>query len=97
MKRGWREGLGGVVARLLAWGLLLGLATSAWAQQAAVTRGLSFAPAPAWVTPQAVPLEAAAPAEGLAKGQHYLLADEQIRIVSGTLVSYRHVASRAVN
>lgn len=102
MMRGLREKLavaglarlGGVV---LLWALLLGGAVNAWAQQASAARGLSFAPVPAWVQPQAVPLDAAAPAEGLNKGQHYLLADEQVRIVSGTLVSYHHIASRAVN
>ena len=94
MMRGLRERLAAV---LLLWGLLMSGPINAWGAQAAPARGLSFAPAPAWVAPQAVPLDAAAPVEGLNKGQHYLLADEQVRIVSGTLVSYHHIASRAVN
>ncbi|MBW8846688.1 MAG: DUF3857 domain-containing protein [Burkholderiales bacterium] len=65
--------------------------------QASRPQNLSFAPAPAWVDAQAVPLDAVAPAEGLSQGQHYLLADEQVRVVGTTQTDYHHVAVRAVN
>lgn len=99
MMRGWT---GMPAARrlcgmVLAWSLLCIASVNARAQQALATRGLSFAPAPAWVAPQAVPLDAVAPIDGLSNGQHYLLADEQLKLVGGSLVSYRHIASRAVS
>ncbi|MDR7270898.1 hypothetical protein J2X20_003556 [Pelomonas saccharophila] len=92
MMRTWRERLAGAC---LLWGLL---ATGAQAVEAvAPTKGVSFAPPPAWVDAQAVPLEAAAPAEGLSQGRHYLLADQQVRVAGSTLTDYHHVATRAVN
>ena len=92
MMRTMRERLG----VLLLWAVL-GSPGLAVAQQAVPARGLSFAPAPAWVDPQAVPLDATAPAEGLSQGQHYLLSDEQVRVNGATLTDYHHVATKAVN
>lgn len=92
--RGLREKLAAML--LLCAGLgLPGLAGAL--PDAARPRNLSFAPAPAWVDAQAVPLDAVAPAEGLSQGQHYLLADEQVRVVGATQTDYHHVAVRAVN
>jgi len=62
-----------------------------------VAKGLGFGPVPAWVLPQAAPLEAAEPAEGLGQGRHHLLADQQVRVAGTALTSYHHVATRAVN
>lgn len=80
----------------LAWGMPV---PAAPAQPAAVAgdRGLAFGPVPAWVEPQVAPLDAVAPAEGLSGGEHYLLADEQVRIVGVQQTDYHHVAVRAVN
>lgn len=92
MMRGCRERL---AAAGLLWGLLAGGAHAA--QAPAASRDVSFAPAPAWVDVQAVPLDASAPAEGLSQGRHYLLADQQVRVAGSTLTDYHHVATRAVN
>ncbi len=87
----------GCKARLRLWGaaalvLLLGAA-----QAQPSSKGLRFGPPPAWVEVQAAPLEAPLPAEGLSQGQHYLLADEQVRVAGSNEERYRHFASRAVN
>jgi hypothetical protein len=92
MTRTWRERLAGAC---LLWGLL---AAGAHAVEAAAPpKSVSFAPPPAWVDAQAVPLNAAEPAEGLSQGRHYLLADQQVRVAGSTLTDYHHVATRAVN
>ncbi|KQV52623.1 hypothetical protein ASC95_07290 [Pelomonas sp. Root1217] len=91
MMRTWRERLAGAC---LLWGLL---AAGVHAADAVPLKGLSYAPPPAWVDAQVVPLDAAAPAEGLSQGRHYLLADEQVRVAGSTLTDYHHVATRAVN
>lgn len=92
-RRGWMLS----ILQLL---LLLLAGAPGWAAPAAPgvpDRGLAFGPAPAWVEPQAVPLDAVAPAEGLSGGEHYLLADEQVRVVGTLQTDYHHVAVRAVN
>lgn len=89
MKQGWGVGL---AAAGLAWTM------AAQAADAAGAAGrLSFAPVPAWVAVQPVPLDARAPADGLSQGRHYLLVDDQVRVAGDTLADYRHLATRAVN
>lgn len=109
MTRRWREGLAcaglvmGLVVGLMA-GLLAGsaqaapgTAPAAQGAVAAAAAKVNFAPAPAWVDAQAVPLDAAVPAAGLSDGQHYLLADQQLRVAGTTQTDFRHTATRAVN
>jgi hypothetical protein len=90
---GWPRVRDGMVVAVL-WAGLLGMAQ---AQAQAVSKGLSFGPAPAWVDAQAAPLDAVPPAEGLSQGRYYLLVDDQLRVAGNTRVHYHHVASRAVN
>jgi hypothetical protein len=97
--RSLRERFAAGLRRTKVWLLPVALvATSAAAaEQAVPARNLSFGPVPAWVAPQAVPLDAAAPSEGLSQGQHFLLADDQVRVSGAMLTEYHHVATRAVN
>jgi hypothetical protein len=111
MMRTLREGLaaGGRLAKagllcaalgLHAWAAAASAAPTAPPRSPASTasaRGPVFAAVPAWVDVQAVPLDAPAPAEGLTQGQHFLLSDQQVRVIGSTLTDYRHVATRAVN
>lgn len=79
--------------------LLVGVAQASPGVAGAATTGarVNFAPVPAWVDPQAVPLEAAVPEAGLSDGRHHLLADQQVRVVGAVQTEYRHNATRAVN
>lgn len=102
MTRVWRMGLAcaGLVGALLAGsaGAATGAASPpAAAGAAAAAAQVRFAPAPAWVDAQQAPLDAAVPASGLSDGRYHLLADQQVRVAGGTLVDYRHTATRAVN
>lgn len=104
MTRVRRKGLAGI-GLVLVGVLLTGAAQAAPAPgrapaanaTAAAAAQVNFAPAPAWVDAQAVPLDAPVPAGGLSDGRHHLLADQQVRVAGGTQVDYRHNAVRAVN
>lgn len=101
MKRRWRERLACVslVAGLLAGAVqaATGTTSAAPVPAAAAAAQVRFAPAPAWVEAQAAPLDAEVPAAGISDGQHYLLADRQVRVAGATQTDYRHTAARAVN
>ncbi len=73
--------------------VLLSVAAGAWAQR----KPYDIAPAPAWVEPLAPDLSIAAPADQVTRGVHYLLSDMQVRVDGTQRVSYRHMASRALD
>jgi transglutaminase-like putative cysteine protease len=57
----------------------------------------SQAPVPAWVEPVAVPTEATIPANDVSSGLHYLLADHQASVASGTSERYHHWAWKVLS
>ena len=89
----WLCGSPLVLALTLFLGLALGLLPDARAER----KPYDIAPAPAWVLPLVPDLGAAAPAGQVSKGVHYLLGDTQVRVDAAERVTYRHVASRALD
>ena len=71
-----------------------GLVWTMAAHAAGAAGRLSFAPVPAWVAVQPVPLDAVAPADGLSQGRHYLLVDDQVRVAGDTLADKGLLARR---
>lgn len=82
-----------LLRRALAMALLFALAPMAWAEKKPYDTG----PAPAWVETVTPDLAAVAPPGQVAKGVHYLLSDQQVRVDGAERVSYRHVASKALD
>ncbi len=73
--------------------LSLALAQGTWAQR----KGLDVGPAPTWVVPLVPDVTATPPAGQVAQGVYYLLNDSQVRIDGADRVSYRHMASKALD
>jgi hypothetical protein len=77
------------------WLLALALGAAPFSGADAAERW-SMAPVPAWVDPVAVPTEATVPASDVSSGLHYLLADHQVSVGSGTSEQYQHWARKVL-
>lgn len=71
----------------------------AWVTQSASAATPEFAlgPAPSWVQRIDPNWKAPKPGADISGGVHYLLSDHQLRVDGGQRVSYRHMASKALN
>ena len=89
-----------ISSRLRGWPVLqfaiaaFGLAASDAQAQA---RPFDVGPPPAWVETHVPATESTAAAGQLGQNVHYLLVDNQVRVDERERLSYRHVASKAVN